>query len=201
MSISSQRRQVVVSTVLFEVGMGVLAWVLGWVFGQPPLQHFAWDASAAGWGVAASLPMLAVFAIFVRWPVGPLARIKEFADEVIRPWFAPCTVLDLALISLAAGIGEEMLFRGFAQGLFARWLGLWGGVIVASVLFGVVHLITLTYAILAGVIGIYLGAIQVHTDNLLAVILAHALYDFLALVYLVRGPGKPVPPLDNAAGD
>jgi hypothetical protein len=32
-----------------------------------------------------------------------------------------------------------------------------------------------------------------YTDNLLVVALAHALYDFLALLYLMRGPGSQVP--------
>ena len=165
-----------------------LAWGVGWLASQPPLATFAWNARAAALGIAASLPLLALFALCVRWPVGPLARIQHFSDEVIRPWFAPCTLLDLAAISVAAGVGEEMLFRGFLQPLLGYYLGVWPALLAASVLFGLLHLITLTYALLAALIGVYLGYVQLFGDNLLAVIVAHALYDFVALVYLVRGP-------------
>jgi membrane protease YdiL (CAAX protease family) len=188
----SERYQVVGFAVLFEASLGVLAWLLGWLCDQPPLGTFAWDARAAGVGVAASVPMLAVFALCVWWPIGPLARIKQFADEVIRPWFAPCSLFDLALISVSAGVGEEMLFRGFLQGLLGHWLGVWAGVLAASVLFGLLHLITVTYALLAALIGLYLGWLQLTCDNLLAVIVTHALYDFLALLYLLRGSSETV---------
>lgn len=183
------RSQVMVSAVLIEGSLGVLAWGLGWWLDQPPLTQFSWNVRDAGLGVAASLPLLALFAACVRWPVGPLGRIKEFSDQVVRPWFAPCTLLDLALVSLAAGIGEEMLFRGLLQGFIGRWLGVWTGVVVASVLFGLLHLITPTYALLAATIGVYLGSIQLVNGNLLTVIVTHGLYDLLALIYLVRGPG------------
>jgi membrane protease YdiL (CAAX protease family) len=190
MSTGLSRAQVVWSAVLFEGGLGLLAWGLGWLLGHPPLAYFSWNWLDAALGAAASSPLLLLFAACVRWPVGPLRRIKEFSDEVVRPWFAPCTLLDLALISLAAGIGEEMLFRGLLQNLFRNWLGLWGGVAAASVLFGLLHLITPTYALMAAAIGVYLGCVQVATGNLLAVITTHALYDLIALVYLVRGPNQ-----------
>ena len=48
------------------------------------------------------------------------------------------------------------------------------------------HSVTLTYALLAACIGLYLGAIWLATGNLLVPITSHALYDFLAFVYLVQ---------------
>ena len=61
---------------------------------------------------------------------------------------------------------------------------------VASVLFGLGHLITPVYAVLAAVIGFYLGALFLATDNLLIAIVAHGLYDFVALLYLIRRRGE-----------
>jgi membrane protease YdiL (CAAX protease family) len=188
MSTGLSRAQVVWSAVLFEGGLGLLAWGLGWLLGQLPLAHFSWSVRDAALGASASLPLLVLFAGCVRWPVGPLRRIKQFSDEVVRPWFAPCTLLDLALISLAAGIGEEMLFRGLLQTILGCWLGLWGGIAAASVLFGLMHLITPTYALMAAAMGVYISCVQVATGNLLTVIVTHALYDLVALTYLVRGP-------------
>ena len=132
--------------------------------------------------------MLLLFVLMLRWPVGPLSRIKQFSEEVIRPLFASCTVLDLAVISLLAGVGEEMLFRGVLQADFSQRWGLWTGIVAASLLFGALHPITPAYVVLAAGLGVYLGYLWVATGNLLVVIVAHALYDFLALVFLMRGP-------------
>jgi membrane protease YdiL (CAAX protease family) len=53
-------------------------------------------------------------------------------------------------------------------------------------LFGLAHPMSTTYVVLATVVGVYLGGLLLVTDNLLAPIVAHAAYDFVALVYLVR---------------
>ena len=58
--------------------------------------------------------------------------------------------------------------------------------LLASAVFGLFHLVTPTYALLATIVGVYLGVCFAVTDNLLTVIVAHALYDFVALVYLTR---------------
>jgi membrane protease YdiL (CAAX protease family) len=172
--------------VLFEAGLAPIAVALGWALGQPPLAGFAWDADAALDGVVAVLPMLAFLAAAVRWPVGPLARIKEFFDRELAPALRGCEWPDLALISVAAGVGEEMLFRGVIQGAIARALGPAAGVALAGALFGLLHPVSPAYVALAAVLGAYLGAVWLATGNLLSVIVAHALYDFIALVVLLR---------------
>ena len=72
----------------------------------------------------------------------------------------------------------------------AQWIGLpYGpalGLTAAAIIFGLLHGMTVTYAILAGVIGLYLGVIWLLTGNLLVPITVHALYDFLALVILLK---------------
>lgn len=183
-----RRRDVLLLAVGFEGGLALLAWLLGWLLGQPPLGKAHWTARDLGLGIAATLPLVLGFAICVRWPIGPLARIKSFSDEFIRPFFRPCTWYDLAGISIVAGFGEEMLFRGLLQEGLGHRLGTGYGLAIASVLFGLLHLITPTYALLATACGAYLGGLFSLTDNLLVAIVPHALYDFVALTYLVRGP-------------
>jgi membrane protease YdiL (CAAX protease family) len=78
----------------------------------------------------------------------------------------------------------------------------WLAVAAASLLFGLLHAITITYIFLAAMLGAYLGVLYLVTANLLSVILAHAFYDFLALIYLVHSPaaqaeGKPPPVAAN----
>jgi membrane protease YdiL (CAAX protease family) len=179
--------------VIVEGGLVLLAIALGWLFDHRPLDHFRVDWKGALWGVAAAVPMLIGFLAMVRWPVGPLHSIKKFTDTVIRPLMASCTLVDLFGISVLAGVGEEMLFRGLMQDLFANWIPLAAAVVLAAVLFGMMHAVTVTYAVLAAVIGIYLGAVYVWTDNLLAPMIAHGLYDFVVLLYLVFTDGEAEP--------
>src|SRR5262245_16144088 len=91
-------KRLVLFGVLFEGGLGVAACLLGWLLDQPPLADFRWDAGAAALGMAASLPMLLLFFLCLHWPIGPLARIRRITDEVLRPLFGSCTLLELALL-------------------------------------------------------------------------------------------------------
>jgi membrane protease YdiL (CAAX protease family) len=183
------RQTVVLLAIFVEGGLILVATVLGWLLDQPPLADFSWDGLDALRGAAAAVPMVAAFLALQRWPVGPLGRIRRFSEQVVRPLLAPCSVVDLLGISVLAGLGEEMLFRGVLQGAFSRWAAPWLAVTAASLLFGLLHAITFTYALLATLMGIYLGAVWLWTDNLLVVVVTHALYDFLVLLWLLRGPG------------
>lgn len=174
---------------------------LGWLLKCPPLAQFRWDLCDALLGIAASVPMLLLFFACIRWPFGPLAKIKRVAEDFIRPLFAGATVLELALLSFAAGIGEEMLFRGLAQPLLARSIGIVGGVAVASLLFGLLHPLTAAYVLLAGAIGAYLGWLTIASGNLLCPILAHGFYDWVALIVLLRQRGGLMPRAEPAAAE
>lgn len=181
------RKQLVRLAVLFEGGMGLLALVLGWLLDVPFWESLELSFADLALGVAACLPLLVLFAVCVRWPVGPLKSIEQFSDRVIRPLFQTCTMLDLALICVMAGFGEEALFRGLLMPLLERFSGdTWLAVGLSSLLFGIMHPITRTYVVLATGVGVYLGTIYAFNDNLLVVMVAHGLYDFVALAYLAR---------------
>jgi membrane protease YdiL (CAAX protease family) len=104
--------------------------------------------------------------------------------------FGGATLGQLAAVSLVAGCGEELLFRGLLQAGVSGWIsghvGLGVGLAVASALFGVCHWLSGTYAILAVLAGAYFGLLLILTGNILAPIIAHAAYDFLALAYLIK---------------
>ncbi len=82
-----------------------------------------------------------------------------------------------------------MVFRGVLQDVLAANTSTWVGVLLASVLFGMMHPMTLAYAVLATIMGVYLGWLYLATGDLLTPILTHAAYDFVVLVWLVRGSG------------
>ena len=170
--------------ILFEGGLLVAALVLGWWLDHPPLEqvHLSWEAVT--WGILATLPLLLIMAYCTRsrWP--PLRSLLREVQQEIVPLFAGCSTLQLALISILAGVAEEVLFRGFIQTALADLVHPGWALTAASLLFGLGHWITPTYAILAGIIGGYLGWVTMASDNLLVAILAHGLYDFAALMYL-----------------
>ena len=107
-------------------------------------------------------------------------------EETVRPLFAHWTLLQLAVISLLAGVGEEWLFRGFIQPALGAMIGPAWSLVATSFLFGCVHPITLNYALVTAGIGLYLGGLMMLTGNLLTPIVTHAAYDFAALVYFLR---------------
>lgn len=185
-----RRLSIVLFAVLVEGSLAGLAWGLGWMVGQPPLERCGLEVRGVLLGMVAALPMLVVFVLAQRSRWGPFIRMRRFFEEVVQPLFADCTLFDLALISLAAGVGEEMLFRGVIQAALARWLGTTWGVILASILFGLLHPITVTYVVIVTLMGTYLGLVWRVSGNLLVVIVAHAFYDFLALATLLRS-GSP----------
>ena len=182
-----RRRDILLLAVGLEGGLGALAAAVGWLIDCPPWHGLHGDVQDTLLGVYATLPLLFIFLLCVHWPVGPLKRIKAFADDVIRPWFRSCTLFDLATVALLAGLSEELLFRGLLQDLVSRWFHPWLALACASLLFGLLHTITPTYALLATLMGGYLGWLYLRTGNLLVAVVAHALYDFCALAYVLKG--------------
>lgn len=184
-------RDIVPLALVVESGLAVVAVGVGWLISHDPFSSIDVRVlDAVLWGLLATLPMLAGL-ILIEWiPFQPLVKLNDVVDRLLVPLFARASILQMLLISLAAGIGEEALFRGLIQGALAEQLDspyrIAIGLVAASVAFGVCHWITKTYAVLATLIGLYLGWLYILTGNLLAAIIAHALYDFVALVYLVR---------------
>jgi membrane protease YdiL (CAAX protease family) len=183
---AGSRWKIVGVTILAEGGLAGGALLLGWLLGQRPWEFVAWDWQALGLGLLTALPPLALFYIMYRWPVGPLEQLKYTATHLVRDLFGSCNIWELALIALLAGVGEEWLFRGVLQKLAESWLTPWVALVAVSVLFGLLHCITLLYGLLATVLGLYLGWIAMMNLNLLPVMVNHAFYDFVALLILVN---------------
>ena len=144
----------------------------------------SWNATASA--LLLCLPMLAALYFAVRSNWAPLSQLRAELDEKVTPLFTNLKIPDLALIALLAGIGEELFFRGWLQGSLTNRFDVWIGILIASAIFGFAHYLSPTYAIYAGLTGIYLGMIYQVSGNLYIVMAIHALYDFIALMYLVR---------------
>src|SRR5271165_7167237 len=181
------RDVIIMFAVFFEGGLAPLSLFLGWWLGHNPLAQFAWSATDALWGVLAAVPLVLLFLLLtLRWPIGPLRQIKMFCEEEFIPLLAGSSWSDMALIALSAGVGEEMLFRGVLQSSLAAWVGARAGLVLASVLFGLLHPISIPYILVTMFIGFYLGSAFLLAGNLLTVIVTHAPYDFALMAYLLR---------------
>ena len=67
------------------------------------------------WGAAATLPPLVAVWLCLKCPWRPFAELVRVVDELLVPLFRNCRVAELAVISLLAGLGEEILFRSVIQ--------------------------------------------------------------------------------------
>ena len=153
---------------------------------MPPFGQFRLDATAAGYGIIATLPLLGLLRWCLSTQWGPMRRLVGLVEERLTPYLADASAWGIVLLSLMAGIGEEVLFRGVIQAGLADRLPAWLAVGIAALLFGAAHWLTMSYAVFAALIGVYLGLLFLVTGNLLAPAVTHALYDAVALSILVR---------------
>jgi len=172
--------------VVLEGGL-VLLWVVMSQWLEMPLSEQGQPTvNAVVLGAAATLPLLPLMFVVSRSGYPPLRRLMVEVDEVLVPFLSRLRSADFAVVAILAGFGEEGLFRGLLQGWLAENLSPAAGLLAASTLFGLLHFVTPAYAIIAGLLGLYLGILYLVTGNLVVPIVVHALYDFLALLYLVR---------------
>lgn len=105
------------------------------------------------------------------------------ALKPIIGFFKGLKISTLLILSILAGIGEEILFRGAIQEIF--------GFLIATLLFGLVHYmgqkVLLAYGIFALFAGFILGYLFILTDELLTPIIAHALFNIFALISISKG--------------
>lgn len=107
---------------------------------------------------------------------------EKLAEELAPMLVDDASRFGLVLVSVFSGVGEEMFFRGVLQEEF--------GLIVASIVFGVVHigpdrryLVWTAWAVLAGFL---FGFLYELTGGLLAPMLAHMLHNAATLLLWKR---------------
>jgi membrane protease YdiL (CAAX protease family) len=131
-----------------------------------------------GLGVGAALVPLGLFfilnqllALGVGPPVTPPSPVELF-------WAA---MLCLAVILVVAP-AEEVLFRGFMQNSLDAYYGRIGGVLVTSIIFGLLHLNPFI-GIVQTIVGLFLGLLfQWRGRRLTSPIVAHAAYDCILIL-------------------
>jgi membrane protease YdiL (CAAX protease family) len=96
--------------------------------------------------------------------------------------------LNLVLVAVFAGVGEELFFRGVLQRLFIKlFKNAWLGILVTAFIFSAIHLQFYGF-IPRFILGILLGLIYWYSGSLWPAIIAHFAYDAFAVVMIWFNP-------------
>ncbi len=170
----------------FEGMTLLLGLAIGWATGALTPQSMLLRGADLLWGLAAVGPMLISFVI--------AGDLRQTVSDLLGRSLATCRWYDLLALAVLAGLGEEVLFRGALQPWLSQWHPL-GGVIVVNLLFGLAHALSIKCFLFAFIVGMYFswlytGIPSVHpgfdNDNLLRPVVAHAVYDYIAFLVVVR---------------
>ncbi|KAA5546957.1 CPBP family intramembrane metalloprotease [Roseiconus nitratireducens] len=191
----------------FSLAVGLVGLVLGWLTGIDARAYLLRvqqvTAGAVlrdlGLGVAAAVPMTIAVWLLMKVPHEAIDAIKRLGDQPMMHALLSLRRPELLTISLCAGVGEELAFRGWMLPMLAS-LGetatgvvntysvgdpftqappvvLAAAVFISSVAFGALHPITKLYVVVASLMGVYFAVLLITTNSLLVPIIAHASYD------------------------
>lgn len=157
------------------IAMGVTALLL--LFLAKVIQYFGsfatlpmtWQLQNAILGIGIGLGITAASAVIYQlWP-----QYRLSASLYLQLVIQPLVWTDLIWLGLLPGLSEELLFRG----VIFPWVGLnWVGLILSSIVFGVLHLNSpqqWSYVVWVTVVGFVLGYSAWSTGNLLVPVIAH----------------------------
>jgi len=186
------------SMCMVELGLGLVAIVVGWIIGFDPRSLVPdwrdWYSIGEGLvvGCVAGVVLVFVMLILALVPLRSIQSLNEHAERQLRLLLSGLSVAQLIAVSLAAGVGEELLFRG----LVMQWLigdmqscttqSLIFGIIVSALVFGLAHPMSIAYVIFAFFMGLAMGVLHWYFQNLLVPIVAHWVYDAIMMVWLVN---------------
>lgn len=172
-----------------------VAWAI-W-FGLETHEWFpldAWSGNRALTTFAATLaavtPPVAAFLWMRSAQAESVVRFRHEVRRRLIPLFAETRFVDWFVISLTAGLTEEIAFRGalldtFYVALPRPWNAV-AAVVVPSLIFGALHALNRIYFVTTAAAGVYFSLIVLWAGDLWAASLAHFLYDLI--VFAAEGP-------------
>jgi|Deesub1362A_J573_1020465.scaffolds.fasta_scaffold00240_35 hypothetical protein len=154
----------------------------------PYLISIAYAARQIGMGwrdlglkISRAMPLYLVVGIFLGILLGWMENQTLGATALI-PILDWKNIIILSLVMFVfVGLGEELGYRGVLQTTLERELGGWGGVLISSVLFGIMHsgYGLFSEVVFATVAGFLLGIVFYFTRNMYSVVVAHAVNNIL----------------------
>ena len=176
------------SACYFEAALILVAVALGWLADINPFATLAFSETALAYGLLGTAPLFLMFLGLEQVQGRSVVTIRKLLLNTLGPGLHRYHWTDLFMLAAIAGVSEELLFRGVLQPWIESSWGITAGLIGSNIVFGLVHAVTPLYALLAALVGIYLGLSLDYGGerNLLTPIIIHGFYDFLAFVALMR---------------
>jgi len=173
---------------LFEGSLIIVAVILGWFAGINPFEKIHFSEPAVAYGIIGTIPLFLMFLALEKVQGESVVNIRKLLLKTLGPSLHRYHWTDLFVLATVAGLSEEILFRGLIQTWIESSWGVTAGLVGSNIIFGMAHAVTPLYAVLAALVGIYLGLSMDYGGdrNLLTPIIIHALYDFLAFIALLR---------------
>lgn len=139
-------------------------------------------------GLLATVPLFALAFVldFVEKKVPAMQDVSKATQQSVLVLLGgarkPLIAIGVATaLGAAAGLGEEMLFRGILQSELVEQFGDVFALISSAAIFGALHAVTPLYAALAGLASLYFGELYLQYHNLAVPIVCHGVYDVGAL--------------------
>lgn len=124
--------------------------------------------------------------LFALYPLFP-GFVDFLLDPV--PMAENPVYLGIMLISIAiiGPIAEEFIFRGVLLHRMMKKTSMWGGIIISSILFGILHADVFG----AFIFGVIASLLYIKTRNLLIPILLHIINNSIAVIWMYVAPSWP----------
>ena len=153
------------------------SWSALWLDAVRPLRFF--------FGCLLALGVIIFFVLQIRKVQKAMARPKVAASLRQKLAFAHALVPETPaerrtfwLVSLTAGVCEEIIYRGFLIWLVANWTGLIAAVVISSIVFGLGHIyLGVVQVPRTAIVGFVLALVVLASGSLLPAILIHAAID------------------------
>lgn len=140
-----------------------------------------------GWRLVVGMGIVALVALFVARQLARVRRLSESRRAALRnrltdvASFLPRTLAErrwFAILSVTAGVCEELLYRGYLTWLVASYVGLPGAVVIVMIVFGMAHAYQGGRGFLnAAAFSLAMSSIVVLTGWLIPAMIVHALID------------------------
>ncbi|MFX3673521.1 MAG: lysostaphin resistance A-like protein [Paenisporosarcina sp.] len=165
-----RRQKISVRNVIFTTGVG------------------PWLPSLAGLVLLSVGFSLSVFwfQLYLLMPISP-GLVEFFLEPLPLPENRLYLAFTLISIAIIGPIAEEFIFRGVLLKRMMLKTSMWGGIIISSLLFGILH----ADIIGATLFGVVASLLYLKTSNLFVPILLHIFNNSLAVIWMYVAPDWP----------
>lgn len=180
-----------VAVLLYTLVAGV-ALALGFMRGNPDLYHHPnpvvslpfWIGLPAGALSGTSVGLVVVWLsqrAVTTWRWAPAVQLHLGLRQILGASHSPIARIDILALACSSALGEELLFRG--------WLLPFAGLLISSVVFGLMHYAPRTPGMwlwipLAMVMGLGFGGLYAIVGNLAAPVAAHWVINYRNLHFI-----------------